>query len=173
MRHYGIVPTHARGVSVPVLRVLARTIGRNQKLSLEHWPTGVLEARVLASLIGNPLQGNGTTDGTVGARILIRGHCVRSGNGISRCTAQQFVRLWRYGGLTRLRHAGLLPMPCVSCGVRTCSRDFARRPVQTRESSRGVEKTNQSAMLSASAAPTLSGMLISTPDLSMERKMIL
>lgn len=54
MQRYGIVAQKAFGVSAPVVRQLAREIGKDQTLSLKLWSTGVLEARALASLIGEP-----------------------------------------------------------------------------------------------------------------------
>lgn len=54
MRRYGI--TTKRAVSAPDIRSIAKEIGKNQNLSLKLWSTGVLEARALASLIGDPKQ---------------------------------------------------------------------------------------------------------------------
>ena len=54
MARFGICSPKAFGVSAPVLRALAKRIGRNQPLAEELWPTGILEARILASLIGDP-----------------------------------------------------------------------------------------------------------------------
>jgi 3-methyladenine DNA glycosylase AlkD len=44
----------AFGVGLPALRSLAKRIGRDHELALALWPTGVREARVLASLIDEP-----------------------------------------------------------------------------------------------------------------------
>jgi 3-methyladenine DNA glycosylase AlkD len=44
----------AFGVRLPALRSLAKRIGRDHELALALWPTGVREARVLASLIDEP-----------------------------------------------------------------------------------------------------------------------
>jgi 3-methyladenine DNA glycosylase AlkD len=54
MRRYGITAKKAFGVPAPVLRELAKRIGKDQELSLQLWKTGVLEARLLAALIGEP-----------------------------------------------------------------------------------------------------------------------
>lgn len=42
------------GISAPQIRSVAKSIGINQPLSLALWPTGFLEARALAALIGDP-----------------------------------------------------------------------------------------------------------------------
>jgi 3-methyladenine DNA glycosylase AlkD len=54
MRRFGIPPGNALGITAPKLRGLAKRIGRDQKLSLQLWTTGIMEARVLAALIGDP-----------------------------------------------------------------------------------------------------------------------
>jgi len=54
MKRYGIIAKKAYGVSAPDIRAIAKTIGKNQKLSLQLWANGVLEARVLASFVGEP-----------------------------------------------------------------------------------------------------------------------
>jgi 3-methyladenine DNA glycosylase AlkD len=54
MARFGIPPAKALGISTPVLRALAKRIGRNQKLAEELWPSGLLEARAICSLIGDP-----------------------------------------------------------------------------------------------------------------------
>lgn len=53
---FGIDNTKALGVSMPKIRNLARHIGKNQELSLELWATGIHEARILASIIGDYKQ---------------------------------------------------------------------------------------------------------------------
>jgi 3-methyladenine DNA glycosylase AlkD len=54
MSRFGIDNTKAIGVPVPVLRKLAKFIKTNQQLSLDLWETGIHEARLLATLIGDP-----------------------------------------------------------------------------------------------------------------------
>ncbi len=54
MARYGINPGNTYGVSIPVLRAMAREIGRNRDLAQELWATGVRETRILASLIDDP-----------------------------------------------------------------------------------------------------------------------
>jgi 3-methyladenine DNA glycosylase AlkD len=56
MAHFGIITKKAYGVSTPALHKLAREIGRNQKLSLQLWRTGIHDARHLAAMIGDPAQ---------------------------------------------------------------------------------------------------------------------
>ena len=54
MARYGINPQNTLGVSIPVLRKMAREIGRNHGLAQELWSTGVHEARILASMVDDP-----------------------------------------------------------------------------------------------------------------------
>jgi len=54
MARFGIVSPRAYGVSAPKLRALARSIGRDHRLALDLWSSGVLEARILAALVDDP-----------------------------------------------------------------------------------------------------------------------
>ena len=54
MARYGINPQNTLGISVPVLRKMAREIGRDHALALELWASGVHEARILAGMIDDP-----------------------------------------------------------------------------------------------------------------------
>jgi len=54
MARFGINPKYALGVRVPVLRALAKKIGKNHKLAKELWETKIHEARILASMIEEP-----------------------------------------------------------------------------------------------------------------------
>ncbi|MGB2890240.1 MAG: DNA alkylation repair protein [Candidatus Acidiferrales bacterium] len=54
MARFGIPVDNALGISTPALQALARTIGRNHSLAEELWKTGIHEARILATLIGEP-----------------------------------------------------------------------------------------------------------------------
>ena len=54
MARYGINPQHTLGISVPVLRKMAREIGRDHALAQELWSSGVHEARILAGMIDDP-----------------------------------------------------------------------------------------------------------------------
>lgn len=56
MAHFGITAKKVYGISAPVLRQLAKEIGKNQKLSMELWSSEILDARMLACLIGDPKQ---------------------------------------------------------------------------------------------------------------------
>ncbi|MDQ7948593.1 MAG: DNA alkylation repair protein [Pedobacter sp.] len=53
---FGINTEFAIGISVPKIRGLAKLIGKDQRLSLELWETKIHEARILASIIGDPKQ---------------------------------------------------------------------------------------------------------------------
>jgi 3-methyladenine DNA glycosylase AlkD len=52
MVRFGISPKNTLGVSVPVLRNLAKKIGRNQELAKRLWNSEIHEARLLACFIG-------------------------------------------------------------------------------------------------------------------------
>ena len=54
MAAFGIRADTVLGISMPVLRILAREVGRNHTLAGELWDTGIHEARILASLIDDP-----------------------------------------------------------------------------------------------------------------------
>ena len=56
-RRYGITPQAEQlGISVPVLRVIARAHRRDHALALELWASGIHDARVLATLVEDPKQ---------------------------------------------------------------------------------------------------------------------
>ena len=54
MARFGINPKYAMGVRVPVLRDLARKIGKDHKLAQKLWKTKIHEARIFASMIDEP-----------------------------------------------------------------------------------------------------------------------
>lgn len=54
MARFGINPRGTLGVSIPALRRLAKEIGRDHRLALELWRSGVHEARILAGLVADP-----------------------------------------------------------------------------------------------------------------------
>jgi 3-methyladenine DNA glycosylase AlkD len=56
MARYGINAKNTLGVSIPFLRALAKTLGRDHALALELWATGVHEARILAGLVAEPAR---------------------------------------------------------------------------------------------------------------------
>jgi 3-methyladenine DNA glycosylase AlkD len=56
MARYGINPHNTLGVSMPVLRAIARQTKRNHPLALELWDSGIHEACILAVLVADPKQ---------------------------------------------------------------------------------------------------------------------
>lgn len=54
MARYGIRPAKAYGVPSPVLRQLARSLGKSTALASRLWDTGVHDARFLGALVANP-----------------------------------------------------------------------------------------------------------------------
>ena len=56
MKKGGINPEKAFGVKIPVLRKMAKKIGKNHDLALELWELGYRETMILASMIDNPKE---------------------------------------------------------------------------------------------------------------------
>jgi 3-methyladenine DNA glycosylase AlkD len=54
MARYGICTEGTLGVSVVVIRRLAKQAGRSHELALELWASGVHEARILATIVDRP-----------------------------------------------------------------------------------------------------------------------
>src|SRR5437660_8600717 len=54
MAYLGVNVPKSLGISAPVLHTLAKRIGKDHRLAQEIWATGVHEARILATLIGEP-----------------------------------------------------------------------------------------------------------------------
>ena len=54
MSRFGINTSKAFGIPIPVLRDLAKKIGKNHKLALSLWKTGYHEARILACYLDEP-----------------------------------------------------------------------------------------------------------------------
>ena len=56
MAKYGITIEQRLGVSVPDMRKLAKEIGKDHKLALALWRTGIAEARIVAGMVGDPAK---------------------------------------------------------------------------------------------------------------------
>lgn len=56
MARYGIETKHALGISIPILRQMAKEIGRDHMLALELWKTPIHEAKLLAIFIDDPTK---------------------------------------------------------------------------------------------------------------------
>jgi 3-methyladenine DNA glycosylase AlkD len=56
MARYAIPSDHAYGVAMKDIKALGKTLGRDQALAVALWDTGVYEARMLASFVGDPEQ---------------------------------------------------------------------------------------------------------------------
>lgn len=56
MARFGINPEHTLGISMPVLRQMARQIGKNHELAQELWVSGLHEARILAGFVDRPAE---------------------------------------------------------------------------------------------------------------------
>src|SRR5512136_2932197 len=59
MARFGIKPAVAYGVPKPALRRLAKDLGRDHDLARQLWASGVHEARVLASMVDDPVKVTG------------------------------------------------------------------------------------------------------------------
>jgi 3-methyladenine DNA glycosylase AlkD len=51
MKRFGINPKNAFGVKIPLLRKMAKEIGKDHLLALNLWSSGIHEAKILASMI--------------------------------------------------------------------------------------------------------------------------
>jgi 3-methyladenine DNA glycosylase AlkD len=56
MAKYGMAVEQRLGVSVPDMRKLAKEIGKDHKLALDLWRTGIAEARLVAGMVGDPAK---------------------------------------------------------------------------------------------------------------------
>lgn len=56
MARFGIVGAQRLGVAIPVLRGMARRLGRDPALAQALWETAIPDARILASLVAEPAQ---------------------------------------------------------------------------------------------------------------------
>jgi len=54
MAKFGMTSTKRLGISIPVLRKMAKEISKNHNLALQLWKTGFQEARILAGMIDKP-----------------------------------------------------------------------------------------------------------------------
>jgi len=54
MAKFGITPKKTYGVSIPLLRKMAKGIGKDHKLALQLWDIDIRETRILASMIDEP-----------------------------------------------------------------------------------------------------------------------
>src|SRR5438309_3478235 len=52
MAYFGVDVPKAHGISVPVLHQFAKKIGKDHRLARQLWTTGIHEARIVATLIG-------------------------------------------------------------------------------------------------------------------------
>jgi 3-methyladenine DNA glycosylase AlkD len=56
MARYGMAVERRLGVSVPDMRQLAKELGKDHKLALELWKTGIAEARIVAAMVDEPAK---------------------------------------------------------------------------------------------------------------------
>ena len=56
MARFGITGDKRLGLSMPELRKLGRSIGKDHKMALKLWATGIQDAMILAALVDDPLQ---------------------------------------------------------------------------------------------------------------------
>lgn len=56
MARFGMATDRRLGVGIPVLRRLARQLGRDAALARALWDTGIPDARILASLVADPQE---------------------------------------------------------------------------------------------------------------------
>ncbi len=56
MARFGISSKNTLGISIPVLRQIARKIGVDHELALGLWKSGIHEARILAAMVDDPAR---------------------------------------------------------------------------------------------------------------------
>jgi len=56
MARYGISTENALGVTIPVLRALAKRAGKDHRQAGELWASGIHEARILATMVEDPAR---------------------------------------------------------------------------------------------------------------------
>jgi len=56
MARYGMAVERRLGVSVPDMRKMAKELGKDHRLALELWKTGIAEARMVAAMIDDPAR---------------------------------------------------------------------------------------------------------------------
>jgi 3-methyladenine DNA glycosylase AlkD len=56
MARFGIVGDGRLGLSVPVMRTIARGLGRDHALAQALWDTGIPDARIVASMVAEPAR---------------------------------------------------------------------------------------------------------------------
>jgi 3-methyladenine DNA glycosylase AlkD len=56
MARFGINPRNTLGVSIPMLRRIARQAGKDHRLAQELWQSGIHEARILAAMVDDPAR---------------------------------------------------------------------------------------------------------------------
>lgn len=56
MKRFGIQPKRTLGLNVPQMRAIAKRVGRDQALAEALWETGIHDARIVASLVGDPAR---------------------------------------------------------------------------------------------------------------------
>lgn len=54
MARFGMTPDRRLGLSVPAMRKIAKALGRDHRLALALWKTGIPDARIVASLVADP-----------------------------------------------------------------------------------------------------------------------
>ena len=54
MARFGITPKRTYGVSIPVLRNMAKNIGKDRNIAQKLWESDIRETRILASMIEDP-----------------------------------------------------------------------------------------------------------------------
>ena len=54
LARYGLPTTNAYGIPVGTLRAYAKRVGKDHALAMKLWKTGSLDARILASFLGDP-----------------------------------------------------------------------------------------------------------------------
>ena len=84
MARYAIPSHHAYGVAMKDIKALSTMLGRNQPLAVALWATGVYEARMLTSFVGDPEWLTAAQMDAILSRRPPTWPCARSANAIAR-----------------------------------------------------------------------------------------
>ena len=74
MARYAIPSDNALGVAMKDIKALGTKLGRNQELAVALWDTGVYEARMLCSFVGDPATAHVRPDGPLVQGLRQLGH---------------------------------------------------------------------------------------------------
>ena len=123
MARYGIHSEGTLGVPMPVLRRLAREAGRSHELAAELWASGIHEARILATLIDDPVRVTGCQMDRWAGDLNSWDVCDQACQNLFRYTPVAFAKAAKWARARRefVRRAGFSLMAGLAVKARTAS----------------------------------------------------